>query len=113
VNPVSRERQTGKQLAFLAIFPALAIWSGCATNPSIFAKRTDSRPTSDTSPSPLPPGPDQQGLANLSYQSVLPVGMVVLLTLLSFHDKMLMGWLTWLSHRREMQRIKCNGHAKP
>jgi len=35
--------------------------------------------------------------------------MVVLLVLLSFHDKMLMGWQTWLSHRREVLRIKKNG----
>ena len=60
---------------------------------------------------------DQQGVANvatgavtgLSYQSVLPFGVIVLLTILTLKDAMILLAVVVLSHRREMLRLKRNG----
>src|SRR3990172_703408 len=87
--------------------------AGCATT----TKHTDARPTPAGSPSMEPSSistADQQGAANvatgaitgLSYQSVLPIGMVVLLTILTMKDAAILLFVVVLSHRREILRLK-------
>jgi hypothetical protein len=106
------------RLAVWSVYLAIvALAGGCSLASPTFTKQTDPQPTPATKPTDAQPSPtaDQQGFVNaaLQYQSVLPVGMVVLLAILSFYDKSLMGWIVWLSHRREVWRIKKNGGGAP
>jgi len=91
-------------LVLLVVAIAGLLLPGCATT---FTKP----PSSPAGAKPLAPGSvtdaapgapiDQQGGVNaaigtgVSVQQAMPVGLVVLL-----------GWLMWLSHRREMLRIR-------
>jgi hypothetical protein len=63
---------------------------------------------------------DQQGIANvatgsvtgLSYQSVLPMGMVILLTVIVLSQTASNSFEDWLLYRQQMAKLK-NGNPKP
>ena len=121
MNGEAQNQGKNHHTRYLAIMPVyLAIITssgGCSLASPKFTKQADPHSSADTKPTDAQPSPtaDQQGFVNaaLQYQSVLPIGMVVLLVILSFYDKSLMGWIVWLSHRREAWRIKKNGAERP
>ena len=95
----------------IVCWPLLALLAvgGCAA----LSKRTDTRPPPASSPSnqPVPLSAtqaDQQGVLNAALGSIAVTGIAVT-QVMPLGLIPLMAFNIWLSHRREMARLKRNG----
>ena len=51
-------------------------------------------------------------VGGVNYQSVLPIGMVVILTILTLKDAFILWCVLKYSHQREVLRLKNNGATR-